>query len=145
MMYAQTRILSNFEMKRDHPILACSLDVILINHKKRICQLMNFAISADFNGKLMKAKNWANLWTLWNMKMTVIPIVVGGIGTIPMNQDERLGELEIRERTEIIDTTALQKLALLLRRVLEIWRDLLILRFQWNWPVRACVKKLIWS
>ena len=32
---------------------------------------------------------------LWNIKVTVIPIVVGTLGIIPKGLEKRLGELEI--------------------------------------------------
>ena len=42
---------------------------------------------------------------LWNMKVTVIPIVVGTPGTVPKNMEKRLCELKIRERIKTIQTT----------------------------------------
>ena len=39
---------------------------------------------------------------LWNMKVTVIPIVVGAFGAILNNLKKRLDELEIWERIEKI-------------------------------------------
>ena len=43
---------------------------------------------------------------LWNMKVTVIPIIVGALGTVPKNLEKRLDEEEIRERIETIQTIA---------------------------------------
>ena len=40
---------------------------------------------------------------MWNMKVVVKPIVVKVLGRVAMNLEKRLGELEIRGRTE--DTT----------------------------------------
>ena len=40
---------------------------------------------------------------LWNMRMTVIPMVVGAIGTVPKDIEKRL---EIREKTETTQNTA---------------------------------------
>ena len=50
---------------------------------------------------------------LWNMKMTIIPIVIGALGTVTKGLVQRLDDLEIRRRVENIQTTTL------LRRVLE--------------------------
>ena len=61
------------------------------------------------------------------MKVTVIPIVVGALGMIPKGLLEGLEDLEIRGKVEIIQTTALLRLARILRRVLET-RDLLSLK-----------------
>ena len=53
------------------------------------------------------------------MKMTVIPIVISALGTIPKGLVKRLKMLEIRGRVETIQTTVLLRSARILRRVLE--------------------------
>ena len=54
-----------------------------------------------------------------NMKVTMIPIVVGVLGTVPKSLERRLEELKIKRRIETIQTTALLRLNRILRRVLE--------------------------
>ena len=53
------------------------------------------------------------------MKMTVIPIVIGTLGTIPKSFVKGLEDLKIRGQEETIQTTALLRSARILRRVLE--------------------------
>ena len=53
------------------------------------------------------------------MRMTVIPIEVGALGTVAKGLEERLEKLENRRRIETIQTTALLRPARILRRVLE--------------------------
>ena len=65
---------------------------------------------------------------LWNMKVTIAPIVIGGLGTITKGLLKGLEDLEIGGRTETIQTTALLRTARILRRVLETWGDLLSLK-----------------
>ena len=67
---------------------------------------------------------------LWNMKVTVIPIVIGAFGTVTKGLLKGLGELEVGGRVEIIQTAALLKTARILKRVLETWGDLLSLNLQ---------------
>ena len=69
---------------------------------------------------------------LWNMKVTIIPIVIGVFGTVTIGLLKRLKDLEIRELAETIQTTALLRSARILRRVLETWGDLLSLKLQWK-------------
>ena len=57
------------------------------------------------------------------MKDTVIPIVIGALGTVTQGLVLGLEDLEIRGRVETIQTAALLKSAPMLRRVLETWRD----------------------
>ena len=59
------------------------------------------------------------------MKMTVISIRVGELGTVTKGLIQGLEDLEIRGRVETIQTTTLLRLARLLRRVLETEGDLL--------------------
>ena len=56
---------------------------------------------------------------LWNMKVTVIPLVCGPSCTVTKKLVEELEDLEIRGRVETIQTTAFLKSARMLRRVLK--------------------------
>ena len=56
------------------------------------------------------------------------PIVIGDLGTIPRSLVEGGEELEIR--VETIQLTALLRSARILRRVLDTWGDLLLLKLQ---------------
>ena len=53
------------------------------------------------------------------MKVIVIPIVIGVLGTVTKGLVKGQEDLEIRGRVEIIQTTALLKSAKILRRVLD--------------------------
>ena len=66
------------------------------------------------------------------MKVTIVPIVIGALGTITKGLLKDLEDLEVVGRVETIQTTALLRTARILRRVLETWGDLLSLRLQWK-------------
>ena len=53
------------------------------------------------------------------MKVTIIPIVIGAFGTVTNGLLKGLEDLEVGGRVETIQTTALLKMARILRRVLE--------------------------
>ena len=59
------------------------------------------------------------LKNLWNMKVTVMPIVIGALVTVAKGLVQVLEDLEIRGWVEIIQTTAFLRLARILRTVLE--------------------------
>ena len=61
---------------------------------------------------------------LWDIKVTVIPIVIGALGTVTKDLLQVLEDSEIRERMETIQPTAFFISAIILRRVLETCRDL---------------------
>ena len=103
--------------------------------KTEACRILDFDIPADHRLKLKESEKWdkyidlaGELKKLWNMQVTVIPIVIGMLGTVTKESVMKLADLEIRGRVETIKTTALLRLAWILRRVLETWRDLLSLR-----------------
>ena len=51
--------------------------------------------------------------------MTIIPIVIGAFGSVTKGLLKGLEDLEVGGRVETIQTTALLKMARILRRVLE--------------------------
>ena len=69
---------------------------------------------------------------LWNMKVTIIPIVIGAFGTVTKGLLKRLEDLEVGRWLETVQTTALLRMARILRRVLGTWGDLLSLKLQWK-------------
>ena len=98
----------------------------IVNKKKRTCQIEDLAILADHRVKLKeseKRNKFLNLTRelkeLWNMKVTVIPIVSGTLGTVTKGLVKRLEDLEILGRVETIQITALLRLARVLKRVLK--------------------------
>ena len=61
------------------------------------------------------------------MELTVVPVVVGALGTGFKSLEKGLEEIKIKGKIETIKTTALLRSARILRRVLETWRHLLSL------------------
>ena len=87
---------------------------------------MDFAIPADHRVKQKESRKRdkyldlaRELKKLWNMKVTVISIVIGALDTVTEGLIKGLEDLEIRGRVETIQMTALLRLARILRRVLE--------------------------
>ena len=64
--------------------------------------------------------------------MTVIPVIIGALGTVPQGLVSGLLELEIGERDEAIQTTAQVKSNRVLKWVMETRGDLLSLKLQWK-------------
>ena len=99
--------------------------------KKRTCRIVDLAVPADYGVKLKQSEKKdtnvdlaRELKKSWNMKVTGIKIVVDALGTINKGLVLGLEALEIKGWVETIQTTALLKLARILRRVLETWGDL---------------------
>ena len=62
---------------------------------------------------------------LGNMKVTVIPSVNRILGRVTKDLVKRLDDLEIRERVQTIETTALLRSSRILRRILATCGDFL--------------------
>ncbi len=117
------KLLWDFDINTDQLILARRPDLIIIHKKKRTCKTVDFAVPADLGIKLKKCEKKdkyldlaRELKKLWNMKVTVIPIVIGALGTVTKGL---LKDLEVSGRVETIQTTALLRTARILRRGLE--------------------------
>ena len=100
---------------------------------------MDLAVPIDHRVKLKESEKNDKYLDLdrelkkpWNMKVTVIPIVIGALGTVAKGLIKELEDLEITGRVETNQTTALSRSARILRRVLETWGDLLSLKLQWK-------------
>ena len=133
------KLLRDFNIQTDHLIPARRSDLIIINKRKRICKIVDFAVQADYrinlkeNEKKDKYLDLAReLKKLWNMKVTIVPIVIGTLGTVTKGLLKGLEDLGVSGRVETIQTTALLRMARILRRVLETWGDLLSLKLQWK-------------
>ena len=77
-------------------------DLIIINKKKRICKIVDFAVLADHRIKLKECEKKdkyldlaRELKKLWNMQVTIIPIVIGAFGTVTKGLLKGLEDLEV--------------------------------------------------
>ena len=107
--------------------------------KKRICKIVDFAVLADHRINLKESEKKDKYYDLareskklWNMKVTIVPIVIGALGTITKGLLKGLEDMEIGGRAETIQTIVLLRTARILRRVVETWGDLLSLKLQWK-------------
>ena len=135
------KILRDFEIQTDHLILVRKADLVLVDKKiERNCRIVDFTVPTNHREKINeneKRDKYLDLAReikkkLWNKKVTVIPIIIGALGTIPKTLVKGLEELKIGGWAETIKTTALLESARIPRRVLETWKDLLSLRLQWK-------------
>ena len=124
----------NFDIQTDHRISARRPYLIIINNKKKkTCKIVDFAFPVDHRIKLKeceKKDKYLDLARelkkkLWNMEVTIIPIVIGAFGTVTKGLLKGLVDLEDGERVESIQITALLRTAGILRRVLETCGDML--------------------
>ena len=75
---------------------------------------MNFTVPADYRKKIKESEKRKKR-KLFNMKVTVIPIVTGALGTVLKDFERRLEELKIKGQIENIQTTEFFRLVIILR------------------------------
>ena len=128
------KLLWDFEIQTDHLISARRQDLDTVKKKKKekkkdlpISQLCR----SNWPQNKIKRNKYLHLASelkqLWNMKVTVIPIVIGALRTIRKGLVKWLEDLEINGQVVTIQTSALLRSARKLRRVQGTWEDLLSL------------------
>ena len=107
------KVLWNFEIQTYHQISTKQPDPMTVNSKKKKKKkrtLLNNALCRTGSPQIKKKKeskktlleNKNKNKKLWNMKVTVIPIGIGALGTIPKSYVKGLEELEIRGQVKTI-------------------------------------------
>ena len=115
-------ILLDFTVQTDHFITARSPDVILIDKKHCDYQIVDFTIPYDTRidqKEVEKTKKYLYLATelkkVWNMKVTVFPLVVGAVGRPAKALEKRLKAIGVvtniteLQRTVLIHTSRIFK------------------------------------
>ena len=104
----------DFNIHTDHLIPVRRPGNTIFNKKKRICKIIDFAVPADhrINLKECEKKNMyldlgRKLKRPWNMKVTIVPIVIGAFGTISKGLLKGLEDLEIDGWGETIQMTSI--------------------------------------
>ena len=83
------KLLWDFNIQTDHLIPARRPDHIIINKKTKICKIVDIAVSADHKINLKESEKKDKyldlarlIKNLWNLKVTIVPIVIGALGTV---------------------------------------------------------------
>ena len=114
----------------DHRISDRWADLMIISKKKKKKKKrenVQNCVPADNRIKLKESEKkymylelTRELKKLWNMKVTIIPIVIGAFDTVNKGLLKGLADSEVGGRVETIQTTALLRTARILR-FLETW------------------------
>ena len=102
------KLLWDFNIQTDHLIQVRRPDIIMINKRKRIWKIIDFAVPADHRVNMKEGeKKYKYLdlarefKKLWNMKVTIVPIVIGALGTVTKGLLKGLKDLEVGGRVEL--------------------------------------------
>ena len=99
----------------------------VVDTKERNCKIIYFAVPGDSRieekekDKTEKYQDLGReLQKIWNVKVKIIPLVVGSVGAIPKQFGSRLKQIGITVETAQVQKTVLLGTARILRKVLEI-------------------------
>ena len=91
------KMLWDFSIQTDHVIEARTQDLALVDKKERSCKIIDFAVPGDSRieekekDKMEKYQDLGReLQKIWNVKVKIIPLVVGSLGVIPKEFGNRL-------------------------------------------------------
>ena len=101
------KLLWDFEIQTNSLISARRPDLIIINKKERTSRIVDFGVPVDHRVELKECEKRnkyldlvRELKKLWNLKVTIIPIIIGDLGTVTKGLIEGLEDLEVGETNE---------------------------------------------
>ena len=101
------KILWDLSIQTDHVIETWRPDLVVMDKKERSCKIIDFSVPGDSRiegkekDKIAKYQDLARelqfriLYKIWNVKVKIIPLVVGSLGTIPKQFGNRLKQIGI--------------------------------------------------
>ena len=101
--------------------------MVVVDKKERSCKIIDFAVPGDSRieekekDKIEQYQDLGReLQRIWNVKVNIIPLVVGSLGAIPKQFGNRLKPIGITVGTGQVQKTVLLGTAGILRKVLEV-------------------------
>jgi hypothetical protein len=118
-------ILWNQQVQTDRTIPNNKLDIIIRDNEKRICMLIDVAISGNRNvikKEVEKIRKYKDLTTeiqcMWNVKTKVIPVITGATGTISKSFRKYASNIPGNHEVKELQKTAILGTAHIFRKVL---------------------------
>ena len=105
--------------------------MFVVDKKERSCKIIDFAVPGE--DKIEKFQDLGReLQEIWNLKVKIIPLVVGCLGAIPKQFGNRLKQIGITAGVAQVQKTVLLGMVRIFRKVLEIESCWLWLDFSSN-------------
>ena len=97
--------------------------MVLVDKKEWISKIIDFAVSGDSRieqREKYKIEKYQELQKILNVKVKIIPLVVGSLGAMPKQFGNKLKQIGITAGTAQVQKRVLLGTARILRKVLEI-------------------------
>lgn len=118
-------IIWDTQVQTDRSIKANKPDIIIKDKKRRTCQLIDVAIPSDYNVTEKEAEKYLKYKDLqietermWNMKTTIVPIVIGATGLISYKTTEAIKQIPGTHNLTSLQKTVVLSTAHIIRKVL---------------------------
>ena len=119
-------MLWNQAVHTDREVTANRPDIIIKNKKETTCTLIDVAIPADRNvvqkeaEKKLKYKNLCiEIQRMWNLKCTVVPVIIGATGIVTRSLKKNLETIPGNHSIDSQQKTAILGTSHIIRKVLQ--------------------------
>ena len=119
-------VLWNQAVHTDREVTANRPDIIIKNKKEKTCTLIDMAIPADRNvvqketEKKLKYKSlYIEIQRMWNLKCTIIPIIIGATGIVTRSIRKNLEAVPGKHSIDSLQKTAILGTSHIIRKVLQ--------------------------
>ena len=100
--------------------------MVIVYKTRKKTQIVNFAVPADHRVEISqqrKTKSYQDLkrelQKLWSLKTSIVPIVIGALGTTTKSLEKHLNELNAEVKISQMQTIVLLNSARIIRKVQE--------------------------
>jgi hypothetical protein len=125
-VYEDVTVLWNHAVHTDREVTANRPDIIIKNKKEKTCTLIDMAIPADRNvvqkeaEKKLKCKSLGiEVQQMWNMKCTIIPVIIGATGIVMKNLRKSLEAMPGKHSIDLLQKTAVHGTSHIICKVLQ--------------------------
>ena len=101
--------------------------MVAVDKKERSCKIIDFAVPGDSRieekekDQIEKCQDLGSeLRKIWNIKVKIVPLIVGSLGAIPKQFGNRLKQIGITVGKTQVQKTVLFGTAVILKKVLEV-------------------------
>ena len=119
-------VLWNQAVHTDREVTANRPDIIIKNKKEKTCTLIDVAIPADRNleekeaEKKLKYKSLCiEIQRMWNLKCTIIPVIIGATGIVTRSRKKNLEAVPGKHSIDSLQKTAILGTSQIIRKVLQ--------------------------
>ena len=119
-------VLWNQAVHTERGVTASRSDIIIKNTKEKTCILIDVAIPADRNvvqketeKKLQYKSLCKEIQRMWNLKCTIIPVIIGATGIVTRSLRKNLEAVPGRHSIHSLQKTAILGTSHIIRKVLQ--------------------------